>query len=107
MFTLLSLLIALARAGGAEPYSPTRLDWLVRELNLCCRSDAIASAPGPVVTLVTYGAKPPDTVMIYLATSSASAGRLISDVGAQAKRFVDARARDRKWSWVKTEISGP
>lgn len=107
MFTLLSLLIAFAGAGGAEPYTPTRLDWLVQELNLCCRSDALASTPGPVVTLVTYGAKPPDTVMVYLMTSSSAAGRPLTDVGAQAKRFVEARARDRKWAWVKTEISNP
>ena len=86
-----------AGQSGAQPYRATELDWLVLELNSCCRD----IVPGEAKLGFHYLAQPPSTVVIwgrFFPESNAAMIRSKTDEFAVAAR---AAASHHGFKWLK------
>ena len=83
---------------GSEPFTPTRMDWLIVNLQACCRHDGL-SVDGFDLQLTN---PEPETVLIYvsyLPNVNRAAMNLTID---SVKKVVDIKAKSYGWqSWVK------
>ena len=94
--------VGLAASGGsgADRFEPTKLDWLVLQLNA---KDGLQNPFGS--GLVDYGAAPPDTVVIRLLSSTIRYGSGgLKEVIETSRKVVLAEAE--MWGfddWVQTK----
>ncbi len=94
------LLIAPAgsRADGRDPYTPTKLEWLVLEL------EANSSIRDAVLHFsVHFLGKEPNTVLVEVEYDEQANAALMQKAIKESKRHALAMARARRWNWVKVE----
>jgi len=83
---------------GSEPFTPTRMDWLIVELQACCRHDGL-SVEGFDLQFTNPD---PETVLIYVTYLPTVDRAAMSVTIDSVKRVVDIKARSYGWqNWVK------
>lgn len=100
-FLSLTLLSAQRTAHpGSEPFMPTRMDWLIVELQACCRTDGL-SVEGERFEL-QFTNPDSETVLIYvsyLPTVDRAAMNIAID---SARKIIDIKIKSYGWQdWVK------
>ena len=93
---LLSLIISIPMAfgdPGSEPYTPTKLEWLVMELNAQYRQGGLSDYNWGV----SYRAIPPATVEVLLSRQEALyPTNMLDSAVSQVKEL----AQSKGWDWV-------
>lgn len=85
-------------APGAEPYIPTRIDWLTTTLQASLREDAI-DADGFALQITSPSS---DTILIYVRyTPNVDRARMNLDIDT-ARKVIDITAKSYGWdTWLK------
>ena len=86
---------------GAQPYVPTRLEWLALELNSTMREDFSESSQFSMAFIPN---EMENTVVIYV-TYIPSVQRIVMNKSIEtAKKIIDLESKTRGWSsWLKVQ----
>ena len=85
---------------GAEPFTPTRMDWLIVELQACCRHDGL-SVDGFDLQFTNPD---PETVLIYVTYLSTVDREAMNVTIDSMKRVIDIKAKGYGWqNWVNVK----
>jgi hypothetical protein len=84
---------------GSVPFTPTRMDWLIVELQACCRYDGLAGTGGFDLQFTNPDT---ETVLIYV-TYLPTVDRAAMNVTIESvKRVIETKVRSYGWQdWVK------
>lgn len=86
---------------GMMPYTPTRLDWLVLNLEAYNRNDFSSDSDYSL----GYVAKNPDTVVIHVYYLPKASAGIVDRAIDTAKQLANQEASRNGWSpWVKVEV---
>jgi len=99
-FLSLTLMSAQRTAHpGSEPFMPTRMDWLIVELQACCRADGLP-VEGEGFDL-QFTNPDSETVLIYV-TYSPTVDRAVMNIAIDAARkVIDIKTKSYGWQdWV-------
>ena len=84
---------------GAQPYTPTRIEWLCLDLNAESKAE-LTEEPG-YSKHFTYSGDDPNTIILFVRYRRTTDRELVNVVVNNARRLVEIKVKNRDWTWVK------